>query len=144
MEGTLSGWVIRNQKELFLPDLRQDLHLAGVKTVIIGKQRTSLSWMGVPMRGEFTNGVLAIASYRPNAFGRSDMELLSNLAQHAALALDNSFHHAMVEEQTHIDSLTGVYNHGYFLKILKEQAENADQRLPLSLNHAGCGSLQTV
>src|ERR1043165_2451943 len=27
LEGTLSGWVIKNQKELFLPDLRQDVDL---------------------------------------------------------------------------------------------------------------------
>ncbi len=134
MDGTLSSWVVRNQKGLFLPDLRRDVNLAGVKNVIIGKQKTSLSWMGVPMRGEFTNGILAIASYRPNAFSRADMELLSNLAQHATLALDNAFRHRLVEQQTHIDSLTGVYNHGHFLKVLKQQAESALQmREPLSL-----------
>jgi hypothetical protein len=27
MEGTLSGWVIRNQKELFLPDLAKEVEL---------------------------------------------------------------------------------------------------------------------
>ncbi|MEW6402915.1 MAG: sensor domain-containing diguanylate cyclase [Chloroflexota bacterium] len=134
MEGTLSGWVIAHQQGLFLPDLRRDVTLAGVRTVIIGKQRTSLSWMGVPMQGEFTNGVIAIASYRPNAFSRADMELLSNMAQRAALALDNAFRHTMVEEQTHMDSLTEVYNHGYFIKVLKEQAQAAlETKQPLSL-----------
>jgi diguanylate cyclase (GGDEF)-like protein len=128
LEGTLSGWVVRNHRPLFLPDLRHEVILEGVKTVIIGKQKTSLSWMGVPMQGEFTNGVIAIASYRPNAFSRADMELLSNMAQRAALALDNAFRHAVVEEQTHIDSLTGVYNHGYFIKVLKEQAADALER----------------
>ena len=127
VEGTLSGWVIRNQKGLFLPDLRLDVQLAGVKTVIIGKQKTSLSWMGVPMKSEFVNGVIAIASYHPNAFSRSDMELLANLAQRAALALDNATRHALVEEQAHVDSLTGVYNHGHFLKVLGEQAQTARQ-----------------
>jgi diguanylate cyclase (GGDEF)-like protein len=134
IDGTLSGWVIRNQKGLFLPDLRNDISLTGVKTVIIGKQKTSLSWMGVPMKGEFTNGIIAIACYRPHAFGRSDMELLSNMSQRAALALDNTYRHARVEEQAHVDSLTGVYNHGHFLKILKEQAEASRRaNLPLSL-----------
>jgi diguanylate cyclase (GGDEF)-like protein len=134
MEGTLSGWVIRNKKGLFLPDLRSDVSLEGVKTVIIGKKKTSLSWMGVPMQGEHISGMIAIASYRPNAFNRSDMELLANMAQHAALALDNTFRHALVEQQTHLDSLTGVYNHGYFLKVLHQQAETArESKQPLSL-----------
>jgi len=102
--------------------------------VIVGKPKTSLSWMGMPMKGDFTNGIIAIASYRPNAFGRSDMELLSNMAQRAALALDNTYRHALVEEQAHVDSLTGVYNHGHFLKILKEQAEvSRKANTPLSL-----------
>jgi diguanylate cyclase (GGDEF)-like protein len=128
MENTLSGWIIRNRKGLFLPDIRRETNLSNSTKETIGKQKSSLSWMGVPMQGEFTNGLLAIASYSPNAFSRTDMELLSNMAQRAALALDNAFRHALVEEKTHIDSLTGVYNHGYFIKVLKEQAEATLQR----------------
>ena len=123
LEGTLSNWVIQNQKVLFLADLRTAKPLDGVTVEIAGKQKASLSWMGVPMKGTHVNGVMVIASYRPNAFNRSDFELLSNIAQRAALALDNTYHHALVEEQARLDSLTRVYNHGYFIKKLREQAE---------------------
>ena len=134
LDGSLSGWVIKNQKELFLPDLRKDVDLPGVQTVIIGKQKTSLSWMGVPMRGALVNGLIAIASYQPNAFDRSHMEMLSNLAQHATLALDNALRHEQVEEQSHLDSLTNVYTHGYFLTTLKTMADNAIlNNMPLSV-----------
>ncbi len=105
-KGTLSNWVIKNQQELFLPDLRQNIQLEDVEMIIIGKQKTSLSWMGVPMRGSHVDGIMAISSYRPNAFDRSDMELLSTIAQRAALALDNTYQHALVEEQARLDSLT--------------------------------------
>ncbi len=134
LEGTLSGWVFENQQSLFLPDLRKDVSLPRVRLVLLGKHKTSLSWMGVPMRGNSVDGILVIGSYRPNAFDRADLELLSNLAQHAALALDNAYRHSQVELQAHLDSLTGVYNHGYFLKLLKEQADQAlrDEQ-PLSL-----------
>jgi diguanylate cyclase (GGDEF)-like protein len=130
IEGTLSGWVIKNQKELFLPDLRKELDLEGVKDYIIGKERTSLSWMGVPLIAANVRGVIALGSYQPNAFDSADMQLLSSLAQHVTLALDNTIRHAQVEEQARLDSLTGVYNHGYFLKKLAEQAE------AVSANHA--------
>jgi diguanylate cyclase (GGDEF)-like protein len=134
IEGTLSGWVIRNQKELFLPDLRKELDLEGVKDYIIGKERTSLSWMGVPLIAANVTGVIALGSYQPNAFDSADMELLSSLAQHITLALDNTIRHSQVEEQARLDSLTGVYNHGYFLKKLAEQAEAASaSQIPLSL-----------
>jgi diguanylate cyclase (GGDEF)-like protein len=134
VEGTLSGWVIKNQKELFLPDLRKDVELEGVGLLIIGKEKTSLSWMGVPLTAPNVRGVISLASYQPNTFDAADMELLSSLAQHITLALDNTIHHAQVEERARLDSLTGVYNHGYFLKKLAEQAADATaNNIPLSL-----------
>ncbi len=134
LEGTLSGWVLENQQSLFLPDLRKEVALPRVRLVLVGNHKTSLSWMGVPMRGNSVDGIIVIGSYRPNAFDRADLELLSNLAQHAALALDNAYRHSQVELQARLDSLTGVYNHGYFLKLLKEQADQAlRDKQPLSL-----------
>jgi diguanylate cyclase (GGDEF)-like protein len=125
LAGTLSGWVIKNQKELFLPDLRENVQLEGVEVRVIGKEKPSLAWIGVPLHSPNISGIMAMASYRPNAFDLGDLELLSSLAQHVTLALDNSVHHARVQEQARLDSLTGVYNHGYFLEKLAEQAATA-------------------
>src|SRR4029450_4588515 len=97
----------------------------GMGDNIIRKQKSSLSWMGVPLKASNVRGIIALGSYHPNAFDSGDMELLSNLAQHVSLALDNAFRHAQVEEQTRLDRLTGVFNHGYFLKKLAEQAQDA-------------------
>ena len=127
LEGTLSGWVIKNQKELFLPDLRKEVELAGMGVFVVGKEKTSLSWMGVPLTSPNVRGLIALGSYRPNAFDSADMELLLNLAQHITLALDNTIRHAQVEEQARLDSLTGVYNHGSFLKALAEQAAESSR-----------------
>jgi diguanylate cyclase (GGDEF)-like protein len=134
LEGTLSGWVIRNQKELFLPDLRQEADLEGVKVLVVGQEKVSLSWIGVPLKGENVTGLIALASYEPNAFDSADMELLSSLAQHITVALDNTIRHAQVEQQAQLDSLTSVYNHGHFLKKLAKQAADASaHHMPLSV-----------
>lgn len=125
LRGTLSGWVIQNQKELFLPDLRKAGPLEGVDSFMGTGERKSLSWMGVPLAATHITGVIALGSYAPNAFDQGDMELLANLAQHVSLALDNAVHHAQVEEQVHLDSLTGVLNHGSFLETLAAQARSA-------------------
>ncbi|MGA7195325.1 MAG: sensor domain-containing diguanylate cyclase [Anaerolineales bacterium] len=127
LEGTLSGWVLNSQQRLFLPDLRKEVVLPGVRLVLAGRHKTSLSWMGVPMRGQSVDGLIAISSYRPNAFDRADLELLTALAEHAAQAIDNSFRHTQVELQSHLDSLTNVYNHGYFLKLLESHINKAEQ-----------------
>jgi diguanylate cyclase (GGDEF)-like protein len=134
LEGSLSGWVIRNQESLFIADLRNEIDLEGVKLVLMGKNKTSLCWMGVPLHARHIDGIIAVASYRPNDFSRTDLELLENLAQQAALVLDNAYHHAEVQAQSRLDSLTGVYNHGHIVKVLNEEAQNCTlNNLPLSL-----------
>jgi len=97
LAGTLSSWVINNQKELFLPDLREDVNLAGVSMRVVGKEKTSMSWIGVPLKSVNITGIMALASYKPNSFDLADLELLLSLAQHVTLALDNTIRHAQVE-----------------------------------------------
>jgi len=134
LDGSLSGWVLDNQQSLFLSDLRKEVHLSHVRLVLTGRHKNSLSWMGVPMRGQNVDGLIAISSYHPNAFDRADLELLTVLAQHAAQAIDNTYHHAQVEYQSRIDSLTNVFNHGYFLKLLESHIETARKECgPLSV-----------
>lgn len=134
LEGTLSGWVIKNQRALFLPDMREDVAVEGVKLSVIGKDKTSLSWIGVPLKAENVTGVFVLASYTANAFDQADLELMTSLGQQVTLALDNAIRHGQVERQARLDSLTGVYNHGYFLKTLAEQTEDARRsQKPLSL-----------
>jgi diguanylate cyclase (GGDEF)-like protein len=128
LDGTLSGWVIKHQKELFLPDLRAEIELEGVRNYVIGKEKTNLAWMGVPLRAEHVTGIIALGSYQPNAFDSADLELLTNLAQHITIALDNTIRHALVEERARLDSLTDVYNHGYFLRKLAEQAQEISSK----------------
>ena len=134
LEGTLGGWTIKNQQTLFLNDLRVEPQLDGVKTRLVGKEKASLSWLGVPFQTEHVTGLTGIASYDPLAFTQRDVELLESLTQQAALALNNARQHKLVVKQTRIDSLTQVYNHGYFLERLSEdifmaQADN----VPLSI-----------
>ncbi len=134
LDGSLSSWVLANHQSLFLPDLRKEVSIPGVRLVLLGKHKTSLSWMGVPMQNDDMDGIIAIGSYHPNAFDRADLELLTSLAQHAAQALHNTHEHAEVELRSQLDSLTGVYNHGNFLKLLQERADQASaDRQSLSL-----------
>jgi diguanylate cyclase (GGDEF)-like protein len=125
IEGTLAGWVITNQATLFLSDLRKGAEVADFQKTIIGKNKSSQSWIGVPLRSAHITGLLAVSSYKTNAFTHTDIELLANMAQHAALALDNTVHHKQVEKQSRLDSLTGTYNHRYFLKALQDLVDEA-------------------
>ncbi len=130
----LSSLVIERRQPLLVRRLSVEENNLPVKRVPVGNRRQSESWLGVPllMRDEFT-GVLAVASYQANAFKEDDITLLSNLASQVALALDNARHHAQVEEQARRDSLTGAYNHGYFVAQLEHVVAQSHRARPVAL-----------
>ena len=87
----LAGWVLQNRKPLRSNDLEVDLPRLDIAPNVGGKPDPSRSWLGVPMmRSDQVLGVLAVASYEKNAFGRDDEELLSNVATQAAIAIENA------------------------------------------------------
>ncbi len=135
LENNLVGWIVKNRKALFFQDLPNEIEKLGSYTQQIGKPKMSLSWMGTPMEaGNQVVGVMAMASYRVAAFSKADLDLLESLAQQAALAIANATHHALVERQTRLDSLTQVYNHRQLLEYLDQQTRWAqNNQLPLSL-----------
>lgn len=128
LENSLAGQVAIRQEPLFIANLPKEQKLTGATYTTVGKDKMNLSWMGAPIHfGDNQVGVLAVASYEVAAFDEADFELLQNLAQQASIALDNAYHHAESVHQSHLDSLTRVYNHGYFLEILHQRAALAAQ-----------------
>ena len=79
-------------------------------------------------------GVLDIQSEQLNAFEPSDVTTLETLAGQISIAIDNARLYGEMQEQARRDSLTQVYNHGYFIERLNEEIEHAqDKAKPLSL-----------
>lgn len=127
LDNTLAGWVINHGKPLLLRDVtseaRERLH---IKVTTIGQPRISHSWMGVPLEASGRIfGVVAVASYVKKQFSQSDLELLQNVTQQAAMALDNAAHHSEVEDQSRRDTLTSTLNHGAFLNALAREITEA-------------------
>lgn len=135
IKGTLAGRVVESQHSLLVRDLVAERKKRNLPFKIVGQQRASSSWMGTPLKmDERIAGIIGVASYQKNVFDEGDLELLENIAQQAALALDNARHHADVETRSQQDSLTGVLNHNAFLARLERQAREAvDSKKPLAL-----------
>ena len=124
----LVSLVMSGRRPVLIRHLSVELAKLPVKPVAMGQEKVSESWLGVPMMvGETFLGLLAVASYQTHAFDEEDVGLLANVAAQAALTLDNARHHAEVEEQAHCDSLTKVYNHGYFLQRLGEAIKRSQR-----------------
>ncbi len=126
LKDTLAGQVVKTRKALLIRNLIEAHKRLNLAYKLVGKPRISQSWMGVPLEshGEII-GLIAVASYKKNAFDEGDLELLGNIAQQAAMALDNAGHHLEVENRSQLDSLTGALNHNTALARLDRAAIEA-------------------
>jgi diguanylate cyclase (GGDEF)-like protein len=65
-------------------------------------------------------GTINIHSIRQTEITSEQMEFLETVAGHASSALENALLYAIVEKESITDGLTGVYNHRYFQRRLRE------------------------
>jgi two-component system NtrC family sensor kinase len=79
----ITGWVARQKKPLYVPDVRKDPRY--IRGVLRGR-----SEMAVPLlSGKKLIGVLDVESEQPDAFSRRDLKILSLFATQAAMAIQN-------------------------------------------------------
>jgi diguanylate cyclase (GGDEF)-like protein len=125
LKDTLAGYVVETGKSLLISDLAEAHKRLNIAYKLVGKPRVSQSWMGVLLEsGNNLTGLIAVASYKKNAFDQGDLELLENVAQQAAMALDNAGHHSEVEIRSQLDSLTGALNHNALLVKLDRSSRD--------------------
>ena len=84
----LNSWVVQHHQPLLLGSTAEERRF-GVKAVVDTK--ATESWLGVPMIArDRVVGVIAIESYRKNAFTADDLILLTSIANQAAVAIENA------------------------------------------------------
>ncbi len=84
---------------------------------------------------DMVNGLIVADNiYTKKPISDIDVRFFTMMANQAGLAIENSRLYEMVVQQSQSDSLTGLWNHGYFQKMLLmelQQAKRSEQ--PLSL-----------
>ena len=73
-------------------------------------------------------GTINIHAIRQLEITSEQMEFLETVAGHASSALENAHLYAIVERESITDGLTGVYNHRYFQKRLREHISLCQRR----------------
>ncbi|HEY0254051.1 MAG TPA: sensor domain-containing diguanylate cyclase, partial [Kofleriaceae bacterium] len=115
-----AGWVMLHGQPRMIDDL------AAAEIPSDGAEHGIRSWLGVPlfMYGE-CEGVIAVQSTRPSAFGPTHQRLLEALALQIASALQN----AHLYELAMVDGLTGLYVRRYFDARIAEEVERSKRFL---------------
>lgn len=73
-------------------------------------------------------GMMNVHAIRQPEISPAQLEFLQTVAEHAASALENAVLYNIVERESITDGLTGVYNHRYFQKRLREYISLSQRR----------------
>jgi len=90
----------------------------------------------VPLKAKNkVNGIIVADNiYTHKPITKDDLRMLVMLSNEAGLAIENSQLYEQTLIKSHMDSLTGLWNHGYFQYLLNKEIQNAQEKnLPLSL-----------
>ncbi|MBC7793596.1 MAG: GGDEF domain-containing protein, partial [Clostridia bacterium] len=111
----LPGWVMQNRRPLLLTDVQTECHAYVTSPKEIPK---CVSWLGVPLTiYDEVFGVMAVESDSPLAYNADHLRVLTIIADHAAVALEN----ARLYELATVDGLTGLFVRRYFDQRLNEE-----------------------
>ena len=116
--------------EAITPEIRQKIH-----DETLGKLNVA-EFICVPLKGKNqVQGVLIVDNYiTKKLISRDDIRVLSMFAGQAGLAIDNAQLYEDTKFKAHTDSLTRLWNHGYFQNALTELLqETNDAQGTLSL-----------
>lgn len=100
-DGRLATYVIRNEKEVVINDLVEDIKkLEGVAPMgaVAGELPESIIYMPILSQDKFL-GVISVQSFEKNAYSEYEIDLLRNLSVYAAIALNNAVSYHNIEEQ---------------------------------------------
>ena len=135
----LTAMVVNSRKYLLIRDYELEKDKLPTMT-LWGTGQPSRSWLGVPMQlGNEVLGVISVQSYSPNAFGESELELLSTIADTVAIAIENARLYECEKQST--VRLTRIVKLGIDLAAIHQASEvlgTVVQQVVEIMNYAAC------
>ncbi len=108
LKGTATEWVVTHKAPLIEPNLTEESRFwTGKHHLKQGIQ--SMVFLPLVVNDKAI-GSLSLGSYHPNAYGQSQVQLLSQLASRIATPIENARLYAEAEQRARIDQLTGLWN----------------------------------
>ena len=118
----LPGYVMSNRKPLLIGDLRAEYGRYSSDGDYYDSRFSS--WLGIPlMVYDEVVGVLSVQTMEQEAYTQDDLEILTTIADQAAVALEN----ARLYELATVDGLTGLFVRRYFDQRLVEEWERSSR-----------------
>jgi diguanylate cyclase (GGDEF)-like protein len=128
----VAGWVAAHGETLIVPESEHDPRLANGQN---GNLKNVRSVIAMPVRGrKGTHGVIEIFNPRADRMTDNTIAFLHILADHAAIAIENSRDVARIQQLSITDDCTGLFNARHLYDLLGRELDNGIRHgLPVSL-----------
>lgn len=121
-EGGFTEYILNNNKPVVIRNIEEfaeaeseQIRAEGIKSLI-----------AIPLIAERkTIGILYVDDFVPRDYSTIDESILALLSTQAAIAIDKMQLFESVKKLAITDGLTGLYNHRYFVKSLREELKRA-------------------
>jgi diguanylate cyclase (GGDEF)-like protein len=122
----VAGWVAAHGETLIVPEADHDPRV----TREHGDQRQKVrSVIAMPLRGrKGTHGVIEILNPRADQMTDYTIAILHILADHAAIAIENSRDVMRIQQLSLIDDCTGLYNARHLYDVLERELERCGRK----------------
>ncbi|MEJ5308048.1 MAG: sensor domain-containing diguanylate cyclase [candidate division WOR-3 bacterium] len=122
------GWVAEHKTPVHVKDTRSDPRF-------VGRLDISMSEIAVPLQlSSGMIGILDIESEGINSLDENDFRIISILASHLSVSIDNTFKYEETKRIANTDPLTDMYNYRFFIEKLKDELERSRKlSIPLSI-----------
>ncbi len=121
----VAGWVAKTGRPLFVPSVDEEPHFS--RKVDNVTQFSTESIICIPMKiREKVLGVIELVNKKDiTPLHKYDMELLTTVAEYAAIALENARNYEEVQRLTITDDITGLFNARHLHKLLELEIERS-------------------
>src|SRR5262249_2040354 len=125
--------IIESRKPILIASLRELEMPPDIRSLVDKYSFSSL--IATPIQSqEYVLGAFVTLTSAPRVFDQEDLKLAIELADFAAISLENAGLFAELKKSAITDSLTGLYNTRFFNEVLNHEAARADRySAPLSL-----------
>uniref|UniRef100_A0A7C3J7I2 Diguanylate cyclase n=1 Tax=candidate division WOR-3 bacterium TaxID=2052148 RepID=A0A7C3J7I2_UNCW3 len=122
------GWVAEHKTPVHVKDTRSDPRF-------VGRLDVPMSEIAVPLEiSSGMIGILDIESEGVNSLDENDFRIVTILASHLSVSIDNTFKYEETKRIANTDPLTNTYNYRFFIDKLKEELERSKKlSIPLSI-----------
>ncbi len=117
----VAGWVVQHGETLLVPEAVSDPRVLRIGSAKPSKVKSVIA---LPLRGrKGTHGAIEIFNPRAEQMNDYTIAFLHILADHAAIAIENSRDVARIQQLTITDDVTGLYNVRHLYDVLSRELE---------------------